>query len=141
MKRARLRREDFNNDAVDAGDLGAGHSVTAIYEVTPVGSDAVLNDPLRYQAADVGGDAGELGFLKLRYKEPGQDVSKLLEVPISQGPVANSDAQFATAIAGFGQLVARLGLLGRLGLCSKRFIWQTPTAAKTSLATAHRPCN
>ncbi len=107
-----LRREDFNNDAVDAGDLGAGHSVTAIYEVTPVGSDAVLNDPLRYQAADVGGDAGELGFLKLRYKEPGQDVSKLSEVPISQGPVANSDAQFATAIAGFGQLLRGSDYLG-----------------------------
>lgn len=107
-----LRREDFNNDAVDAGDLGAGHSVTAIYEVTPVGSDAVLNDPLRYQAVDVGGDADELGFLKLRYKEPGQGVSKLLEVPISQGPVANSDAQFASAIAGFGQLLRGSDYLG-----------------------------
>lgn len=110
-----LRREDFNNDAVDAGDLGAGHSVTAIYEVTPVGSDAVLNDPLRYQAAEVGGDAAELGFLKLRYKTPDEDVSKLLEVPIAQGGAANAEAQFATAIAGFGQLLRGSDYLGDWG--------------------------
>ena len=110
-----LRREDFNNDAVDAGDLGAGHSVTAIYEVTPVGSDAVLNDPLRYQAAEASGNAAELGFLKLRYKEPGEDVSKLLEVPISEGSVANAEAQFAAAIAGFGQLLRGSDYLGDWG--------------------------
>ena len=110
-----LRREDFNNDTVDAGDLGAGHSVTAIYEVTPVGSDAVLNDPLRYQAAEVSGDAAELGFLKLRYKEPGEDVSKLFEVPIAQGTATNSEAQFASAIAGFGQLLSGSDYLGDWG--------------------------
>lgn len=110
-----LRREDFNNDTVDAGDLGAGYSVTAIYEVTPVGSDAVLNDPLRYQAAEVSGDAAELGFLKLRYKEPGEDVSKLFEVPIAQGTATNSEAQFASAIAGFGQLLSGSDYLGDWG--------------------------
>ncbi len=110
-----LRREDFNNDAVDAGDLGAGHSVTAIYEVTPVGSAAVLNDPLRYQAAEAGGDAGELGFLKLRYKDPGEDVSQLLEVPILEGTEASTEAQFATAIAGFGQLLRGSDYLGDWG--------------------------
>ena len=110
-----LRREDFNNDAVDAGDLGAGHSVTAIYEVTPVGSDAVLHDPLRYQAAEVNGDASELGFLKLRYKEPGEDASKLLDVPIIEGTEASTEAQFATAIAGFGQLLRGSDYLGDWG--------------------------
>lgn len=122
-----LRREDFNNDAVDAGDLGVGHSVTAIYEVTPVGSDAMLHDPLRYQAAEVSGDAAELGFLKLRYKEPGEDVSKLLEVPILQGSAANAEAQFATAIAGFGQLLRGSDYLGDWGY-----------AQAIDLATANR---
>lgn len=122
-----LRREDFNNDTVDAGDLGAGHSVTAIYEVTPKGSDAVLNDPLRYQAAEVSGDAAELGFLKLRYKEPGEDVSKLLEVQIAQGTATNSEAQFASAIAGFGQLLSGSDYLGDWGY-----------AQAIDLATANR---
>ncbi|MEO0830177.1 MAG: VWA domain-containing protein, partial [Pseudomonadota bacterium] len=81
-----LRREDFNNDTVDAGDIGAGHRVTALYEVTPVGSDAVLNDPLRYQTADAGSASGseELGFLRLRWKAPGATESQLIEAPIEQ---------------------------------------------------------
>ncbi len=102
-----LRREDFNNDAVDAGEIGAGHRVTAIYEVTPVGSPAVLSDPLRY-ASDTGarGTDEELAFLRLRYKEPGESVSRLIEQPITpdmQG--ATIDTGFAAAIAGFGQLL------------------------------------
>ncbi|MEJ6397431.1 vWA domain-containing protein [Yoonia sp. 208BN28-4] len=108
-----LAREDFNNDAVDAGELGAGHSVTAIYEVTPVGSPAQLSDPLRYGETTVAGDSDELGFLKLRYKEPGADISQLLETPImaSEG-AANAEAQFAIAIAGFGQLLRDNPYLG-----------------------------
>ncbi len=101
-----LAREDFNNDTVDAGEIGAGHTVTAIYEITPVGSDAVMTDALRYQAAPEGGDSGELGFLKLRYKQPGEDTSTLIEVPITpdMGHVSE-DARFGVAIAGFGQLL------------------------------------
>ncbi|MBV1902847.1 MAG: VWA domain-containing protein, partial [Marinosulfonomonas sp.] len=78
-----LKREDFNNDKVDAGEIGAGHAVTAIYEVTPTGSQAVLNNPLRYQtdAADKG-TSSELGFLRLRYKQPGGTTSALIEMPI-----------------------------------------------------------
>ena len=57
-----LAREDFNNDKVDAGEIGAGHRVTAIYEVTPVGGPVRIDD-LRYQPAATGGDASELGFL------------------------------------------------------------------------------
>ena len=109
-----LRREDFNNDRVDAGEIGAGHSVTAIYEVTPVGSPAVLHDALRYagRAAEppaVGAEAmgsGELAFLRLRYKAPGEETSSLIELPIARdADGAGSDQRFAGAVAGFGQLL------------------------------------
>lgn len=99
-----LRREDFSNDKVDAGDIGAGHSVTAIYEVTPVGSDAIRNSPLRYAANPVPDGSDEIGFLKLRFKAPGATESQLIEQPIQfgQGNVTD-DVQFSFAIAGFGQ--------------------------------------
>ena len=81
-----LSREDFNNDTVDAGEIGAGHSVTALYEITPVGSSAIKNDALRYSAAELPlGSTDEYGFLKLRYKNPGESKSKLITTPISHG--------------------------------------------------------
>ena len=103
-----LNREDFNNDAVDAGEIGAGHTVTAIYEITPVGSPAVMVDELRYRADEVGTvNTGEYAFLKLRYKNPGEDVSNLITTPIT--PDANAglggEVQFAAAVAGFGQIL------------------------------------
>lgn len=110
-----LNREDFNNDRVDAGDLGAGHTVTAIYEITPVGSPAALVDPLRYGDTSVAEDASdELGFLRLRWKEPGEDDSTLLETPIQPGSsdALPEDANFAAAIAGFGQLLRGSDWLG-----------------------------
>uniref|UniRef100_UPI00404864B9 vWA domain-containing protein n=1 Tax=Yoonia sp. TaxID=2212373 RepID=UPI00404864B9 len=110
-----LRREDFNNDAVDAGDLGAGHNVTAIYEITPVGSAAQLNDPLRYAPPEGVQNNTELGVLKLRYKDPGADVSQLIELPISGAETADSEARFAAAIAGFGQLLRGSNYLGDWG--------------------------
>ena len=110
-----LAREDFNNDAVDAGDIGAGHSVTALYEITPIGSAALSNDPLRYGTTEALPESnGELAFLKLRYKNPGESTSILLTTPV----FANADAglgaevDFATAVASFGQLLrgdTRLG--------------------------------
>lgn len=100
-----LRREDFNNDAVDAGELGAGHSMTAIYEVTPIGSPAILHDPLRYGDHDTAAASTEMGYLKLRYKAPGEAQSQLIETPIAVGQTASIEAQFSTAIAGFGQLL------------------------------------
>ena len=106
-----LNREDFNNDAVDAGELGAGHAVTAIYEVTPVGSPAQLSDPLRYAAEDPVAISDEWGFLKLRYKSPGDSDSQLLTSPITANP-AGPEAQFAAAIAGFGQLLRDERYLG-----------------------------
>jgi len=103
-----LAREDFNNDKVDAGEIGAGHTVTAIYEITPVGSPAILNDELRYQPAATNDPAqeAELGFLRLRHKAPGEDASVLEETPIPMGVhEAGVEARFGVAIAGFGQLL------------------------------------
>ena len=110
-----LRREDFNNDAVDAGEIGAGRQVTAIYEVTAPGSDALLTDPLRYGAAPAEGTAGELGFLRLRWKAPGEDASTLVETPITGAEPASTETRFAAAIAGFGQLLQGSVYLGDWG--------------------------
>lgn len=112
-----LNREDFNNDAVDAGDMGAGHTVTAIYEFTPVGSDARLVDESRYapsanRVTKPLGMASEYAFLKIRYKLPDEDVSKLItrsvtgadKIELSAGGIGR-EAGFATAVAGFAQLL------------------------------------
>lgn len=107
-----LNRADFNNDRVDAGEIGAGHAVTAIYEVTPVGSPARLSDPLRYQPAEETATSAEYGFLRLRYKRPGEDTSNLIETPILPGGEATPDMIFASAIAGFGQLLQNSPYLG-----------------------------
>ncbi|WP_136442017.1 vWA domain-containing protein [Pacificoceanicola onchidii] len=107
-----LRREDFNNDKVDAGEIGAGHQVTALYEITPVGSEARLTDPLRYDRAALSPESDELGFLKLRYKAPGESVSQLVQTPIMADTAPLPDADFAAAIAGFGQLLQGSDLIG-----------------------------
>ncbi|QQX85413.1 VWA domain-containing protein [Cupriavidus necator] len=105
-----LAREDFNNDKVDAGDIGAGHTVTALYELTLAGQ-AGLVDPLRYQpAAPAPGRDGELAHIKLRYKLPAASTSQLMDVtvarqairPLAQG---DDDFRFAAAVAGFGQVL------------------------------------
>lgn len=109
-----LRREDFNNDAVDAGDIGAGHTVTAIYEITPVSSPARAFADSRYadEAAErkPRGRADEYGFLRIRYKLPESDRSKLIEerIPLrtrSLPAAVERDVRFSTAVAGFGQLL------------------------------------
>ncbi|GLR49138.1 von Willebrand factor type A domain-containing protein [Shinella yambaruensis] len=108
-----LNREDFNNDKVDAGDIGSGHRVTAIYEVTPKGSPAVLNDPLRYgkenAAAAPVAESGELAFLKMRWKKPDGDTSELATLPVTDANAvadvnaAAPDVRFSVAVAAFGQ--------------------------------------
>jgi len=107
-----LKREDFNNDQVDAGEVGAGHSVTALYEFSPAGAAGQSVDPLRYgaeaTASDRAGKSGEMAFLRIRYKAPGGDISQLETLPVqSTGeiPMAEtSDAyRFASAVAAFGQ--------------------------------------
>ncbi len=101
-----LRREDFLNDTVDAGDIGAGHSVTAIYEVTPVGSNAIRNAPLRYGNTAPASGSDEIGYFKLRYKTPGDTRGQLIEQPILDGQGRQTDdVRFSVAIAGFGQLL------------------------------------
>ena len=101
-----LRREDFNNDRVDAGEIGAGHDVTALYELTLADAPARASDPLRYArpAAPTAGPATELAFLKLRYKRPGEDRSVLLQHPIGRDAVqANASPRlaFAASVAAF----------------------------------------
>ncbi|MGH8480932.1 MAG: vWA domain-containing protein [Nevskiaceae bacterium] len=107
-----LKREDFNNDAIDAGDIGAGHSVTALYEIALRGSGGERIEGLRYQRderATGGGD--ELAFLRLRYKAPDGDVSKLIEQPITRTSMADSfdraseSLRFAAAVSAFGQIL------------------------------------
>jgi len=104
-----LKREDFSNDKVDAGDIGAGHSVTALYEIVPVGNPGWL-EPLRYrQAAQTPADHSELAWLRIRYKTPEQNRSRLLETAIqapgSSTPIsdASEDLRFAAAVAAFAQ--------------------------------------
>ncbi|GAB3096503.1 vWA domain-containing protein [Lysobacter terrae] len=100
-----LNREDFANDKVDAGDIGAGHEVTALYEITPVGSGADRLPALRYGAKEqAAGDTRELAHLRLRYKRPGEDTSRLIETPILRSQlVATPDEplRFASAVAAF----------------------------------------
>jgi Ca-activated chloride channel family protein len=115
-----LAKEDFNDDTKDAGEIGAGHTVTALYEVVPAGQSAPGTpavDPLKYQGAAASEPVSailrpispELLTLKLRYKQPDGDVSKLLEFPLTdRGETwekSSRDFRFAAAVAGFGMLL------------------------------------
>jgi len=104
-----LAREDFNNDKVDAGEVGSGASVTALYEITPAGATP-SSDPLRYQSARPAAAPGaELAFLKIRYKLPGEQTSHLITRPITRADVsptlagAPESTRWAIAVAAFGQ--------------------------------------
>lgn len=99
-----LKREDFNNVKVDAGEIGAGANVTAIYEVTPTGSAGARIHPLRYGERTAPSSSGnELAFLRLRYKLPGQSQSRLVERPIAAQAEARASERlrFAAAVAAF----------------------------------------
>lgn len=104
-----LNREDFNNDKVDAGDIGSGHTVTALYEITPVGSNAKLVDDLRYgdKAAVKESEGDEYAFVKIRYKQPEASESKLITTPVdhSNEHALTGEPAFATAVAAFSQLL------------------------------------
>ena len=112
-----LNREDFNNDKVDAGEIGAGHTVTAIYEITPTNSPSKLIDNSRYSnsasnnpSAAASDDSQEYGFIKLRYKLPNENESKLLSQPIMSDTANHSselqrEIDFSIAVAGFSQLL------------------------------------
>lgn len=122
-----LTREQFNDDKVDAGDVGAGHTVTALYEIVPKGAKGSV-DPLRYQAeapakrgstaTPSAAHANEIAWVKLRYKQPGQTSSTLVEFPVTQPATlptlasADTDLQFALAVAGWGQWLRGSTLIG-----------------------------
>ncbi|WP_248744087.1 MULTISPECIES: vWA domain-containing protein [unclassified Pseudomonas] len=100
-----LKREDFSNDKVDAGEVGAGHTVTALYEIVPAGEKGWL-EPLRYGKNDavVSEKKGELAMLRVRYQKPEGGKSLLIERPIaSQVAPASEDLRFAAAVAAFSQ--------------------------------------
>jgi Ca-activated chloride channel family protein len=108
-----LNREDFSNDKVDAGEIGAGQRVTAIYEITPVGAESGLLENSRYQKENKPdtGKNGEYAFLRLRYKLPSETQSKLIETPIEKNVLLEAHAgyqqevNFSIAVAGFAQLL------------------------------------
>ncbi len=100
-----LKREDFSNDKVDAGEIGAGHTVTALYEIVPTGEKGWL-EPLRYGKSDAVASAksGELAMLRVRYQQPEGGKSLLIERPIdNQVAAASEDLRFAAAVAAFAQ--------------------------------------
>jgi Ca-activated chloride channel family protein len=106
-----LRNEEFNDDRRDAGEIGAGHSVTALYEIVPAGQDVDVADvdPLRYQMrADLSAaaSASELATVKVRFKAPDGDVSRLLSMAVRNRVRAMSpNVGFASAVAEFGMLL------------------------------------
>lgn len=98
------KREDFNNDRVDAGEIGAGANVTAIYEIAPTGSDGARIDPLHFgKQAEPASRGGELAFLRLRYKLPGQLQGRLIEQTITTHAKAQPSERlrYAAAVAAF----------------------------------------
>jgi Ca-activated chloride channel family protein len=118
----RLEDRDFNDDTKDAGEIGAGHDVTALYEIVPVGVEVDTGgvDPLRYQddpgGASTPGPSGELAWVKIRYKTPDGDASRKLEHSVASGahPIAQASEtlRFCSAVALFGMLLRDSELRG-----------------------------
>ena len=127
-----LAKEDFNNDKVDAGEIGAGHTVTALYEVVPAGAVAPTETPsvdtLKYQVVEnreskiQNPKSNEMLTVKIRYKEPTGDVSSKLEFPLRDAGArfedASADFKFAAAVAGFGMALRESPLKGSLTLAA-----------------------
>ena len=106
-----LNREDFENDKVDAGDVGSGQTVTALYEIVPIGGPRAIGE-LRYARPEPASAQGtEIGFVKIRYKLPKSDTSRLISTPIDRRSEvarfedAPRDARFATGVAAFAELL------------------------------------
>jgi Ca-activated chloride channel family protein len=107
-----LNKEDFNDDTKDAGELGAGHNVTALYEIVPKAGNSQVGkvDPLKYQSSQTGSNQKDLMTLKLRYKPINSETSKLITKVISTSDLkswekATTDQKFVSAVAGFGLLL------------------------------------
>jgi Ca-activated chloride channel homolog len=106
----KLNREDFNNDKIDAGDIGAGHDVTALYEITLVGSGGESVSPLRYGRPKLtaSGLAGEIALLKLRYKQPGAEQSQLIQKPMMRSSISAKPSErmkLAASLAAYADLL------------------------------------
>jgi Ca-activated chloride channel family protein len=134
-----LAKEDFNNDKKDAGDLGSGHTVTALYEVIPAGVKTDLLDkvdPLKYtpvKSKELSSAGKELMTIKLRFKKPDGDKSRLIEQPVADTRKSWRDAsenfRFAAAVAGYGMLLRQSAFKGNLN-------YQTiQQMAKTAIGT------
>ena len=121
-----LKKEDFNDDKKDAGEIGAGHTVTALYEVVPAGVEVPTPkvDPLKYQKEPAkltkAAKSDELLTLKLRYKAPDGDTSKLMEIPVKDSGNAfgksTTDFQFAAAVASYGMKLRRSETISDMSL-------------------------
>lgn len=122
-----LAPEDFNNDKVDAGEIGAGHSLTALYEIALKGSTGQRLRPLRYATNEsdtnaVENFANELAFVGVRYKKPDGDISQLMEFPIAISSIktaeqkTSADFQFAAAVATFGQILRKSPYIKEMNL-------------------------
>lgn len=136
-----LKREDFNNDAIDAGEVGAGASVTALYEITPAdaaqsvdslryGKDSARSSGLRLKGEATAqqqaqsqsqSQSQEVAFVRVRYKQPEGTTSRLMEIPVVKTALkpsfakASDDLRFATAVAGFGQILRGAKYTGAFG--------------------------
>ncbi len=135
-----LEAQDFNDDTKDAGEIGAGHTVTALYEIIPSGvkmEELPGVDPLRYQAPVAGqaqGPEDELLVVKLRYKAPDSDVSKKIEVPLNASAIqtidqVSADFRWATAVAAFGMLLRDSEYVGMADYNTVRRIAQSAMGA------------
>lgn len=148
-----LKEEDFDNDKVDAGDIGAGHTVTALYEIVPAGAKGWLPDR-RYAANRPIGKAGapgELAFLKLRYKLPNGSQSLLIEKPLPAGMIAaarapSGDTAFAAAVAAYGQKLKGDPRIGNFSWADTRRLaggqngyWRQEFGKLVDLAAAQAP--
>jgi Ca-activated chloride channel homolog len=117
-----MAHEDFNDDKKDAGDIGAGHAVTALYEVVPAGVDVPTTgkvDPLKYQTKGTATGSTELMTVKVRYKAPDGATSKLLTRSIAKADKVelakmSVDFRWAAAIAGFGMMLRESPQRGQL---------------------------
>jgi Ca-activated chloride channel family protein len=136
----KLAAQDFNDDTKDAGEVGAGHSVTALYEIVPPGLEINVAgvDPLKYQTPETGNanlpigeapasepaivESDELMTVKLRYKQPDGDTSKKVEIPVNPPPIAgvgmdpSGDFKFAAAVAEFGMILRGSAYKGNANL-------------------------
>jgi len=146
-----LAREEFNDDRVDAGDIGEGHTVTALYEITPVGGPVTV-DELRYgkspsQEPEASGEAagaasGEYAFVKVRWKEPKSETSELLSVPVDPSvetaslDKADESFRFAAAVAGFGEILKGKGNAGSMTLSRVEELAQGARGKDTDLTRA-----